>query len=582
MERESAASGNRPELLDEVGLARERGRSWNPLEWSALDRCLLWFAIVGPWPFVVWLLTRHALRRPGFFTRHTPFIDVGYVRDVIDPFFFVFYVTGASVLISILAVRRRAPENRALVHATVQLYSIYSALVIHFTGTITSAFWSIFATGMVLLFILFDTVPVLLAMASAFVITVVSLIASQAGWMRYAPVFATSPFADSAYQGSPASAFVMIGLLWTVTLLFCAVFLVVIVRWRERETQVVELSVFLRDMFGRYLPRDVMRTLLRDPASLRLGGEKRRVTLMMTDLRGFTAMSEKLDPQAVVAMVNSYFRVMMGICDRYGGTVNDIEGDGLLVTFGAPAELSGHARQAIACAIEMQNAMAALNEENERHGRPHLEMGIALNTAEVVVGNIGCEEHAKFGVIGSGVNLTARIETYTLGGQILASQSVLDEAGEVVRVDDRRTVHPKGAAGPLVIHEIGGIGSTYQLALERAEPPLVRLPVPLAARCALVDGKQDRDESATARIEALSLRELSLCVPRPLARDDNVRLQLVGAGSYIEHLSFYGKVVSTDDGSASRIRLTYAPPEVATYFQGLLDAGRAKRAPAGN
>lgn len=108
---------------------------------------------------------------------------------------------------------------------------------------------------------------------------------------------------------------------------------------------------------------------------------------------------------------------MMSICRLYKGTVNDIIGDALLVTFGAPVANPSHAADAIACAIAMQNAMRNVNADNLRDGLPELAMGIGLNTDEAVVGNVGSEERSKFGVIGAGVNLTSRIESHTVGGK---------------------------------------------------------------------------------------------------------------------------------------------------------------------
>jgi adenylate cyclase len=107
------------------------------------------------------------------------------------------------------------------------------------------------------------------------------------------------------------------------------------------------------------------------------------------------------------------------------------------------------AQRAIACAIEMQNAMAEVNEQNRARGLPELEMGIGLNETEVIVGNIGSSKRSKYAVVGSGVNITSRIESYTVGGQILISESVNQEVGEILRIDAQRDVLPKGSETPL-------------------------------------------------------------------------------------------------------------------------------------
>jgi adenylate cyclase len=145
----------------------------------------------------------------------------------------------------------------------------------------------------------------------------------------------------------------------------------------------------------------------------------------------------------------------------------------LLVIFGAPQELPDRAQRAVACAIEMQNAMAQVNAQNRLQRLPQLEMGIGLNETEVIVGNIGSSKKSKYAAVGSGVNMTSRIESYAIGGQILISESVRQAAGEALRIDARRDVHPKGGEAPLRIYEVGGIAGPYNLALSGSSAALV-------------------------------------------------------------------------------------------------------------
>lgn len=192
----------------------------------------------------------------------------------------------------------------------------------------------------------------------------------------------------------------------------------------SRTSEDLEKSTeLIKKMFGRYLSTEVMNTLLEDPSALELGGEKRKVTIMMTDLRGFTDLSERLTPEQVVQLLNTYFEVMVDVVLQYSGTINEIIGDALLVIFGAPQEMPDRSQRAIACAIEMQNAMAKVNHRNSAQSLPDLEMGIGLNETEVIVGNIGSSRRSKYAVVGSGVNMTSRIESYSVGGQILICKS---------------------------------------------------------------------------------------------------------------------------------------------------------------
>ena len=201
---------------------------------------------------------------------------------------------------------------------------------------------------------------------------------------------------------------------------------------KESRAQLVNLNQqlerrnqFIRETFGRYTSDDIVGVLLDMPEGLKLGGEKRQVTLLMSDLRGFTALAERLEATQVVALLNHYLSGMIEIIQRSGGTIDDIIGDAILVVFGAPVAMPDAAQRAVCCALEMQKAMREVNEYNFQKGWPEIEMGIALHTGEAVVGNIGSTKRSKYGVVGQPVNLTARIESFTVGGQVLVSPTLI-------------------------------------------------------------------------------------------------------------------------------------------------------------
>src|SRR6266566_2093940 len=178
-------------------------------------------------------------------------------------------------------------------------------------------------------------------------------------------------------------------------------------------------GAFIRETFGRYVSDDVVASLLDSPEGLKLGGELRRVTVMMSDLRGFTPLAERLTPEEAIRFLNDYLQTMVDLILRYRGTINEIMGDGILVIFGAPTAAPDDAERALACAVAMQQAMGGLNARNRERGLPEIEMGIGVHTGEVIVGNIGSERRMKYAAVGSAVNLTGRIESYTTGGEIL-------------------------------------------------------------------------------------------------------------------------------------------------------------------
>ena len=330
-------------------------------------------------------------------------------------------------------------------------------------------------------------------------------------------------------------------------------------------------SELIKKMFGRYLSTEVMNSLLDDPSALELGGEKRMVTIMMTDLRGFTALSERLKPEQVVQMLNSYFEIMVDVVLQYNGTINEIIGDALLVIFGAPQEMLDRAQQAIACAIEMQNAMAKVNEQNRAQGLPELEMGIGLNETEVIVGNIGSSKRSKYAVVGSGVNTTSRIESYTVGGQILISESVRQEAGEILRIDAQRDVLPKGAETPLRIYEAGGIAGRYNLALEGKAPVLVTLARQIPLRYTVLEGKDVGKKGLEGFIVRLSKTWAEITLGEPVEMLTNLKMNLGDVDENLSVRDFYGKVIkrSEEKEQTHVVHFTSVPPEVDAYFQAL-------------
>ena len=234
-------------------------------------------------------------------------------------------------------------------------------------------------------------------------------------------------------------------------------------RIQQLNNQLELRNKLLSETFGRFLSDEIVRQLLDTPDGLLLGGKKRMLTIMMSDLRGFTAMSEQMEPQALIAMLNHYLGEMTDIIQHYNGTIIEFIGDGILAIFGAPAPSENHAADAVAAAVAMQMQMSRINEWNQTRGFPVLEMGIGINTGEVIVGNIGSEKRTKYGVVGSHVNLCGRIESYTIGGQILISPKTREMIACGLDVAQELEVYPKGVNGALILSHITGIGKPYGL-----------------------------------------------------------------------------------------------------------------------
>ena len=263
----------------------------------------------------------------------------------------------------------------------------------------------------------------------------------------------------------------------------------------------------IRKTFGRYLTSEVVSNLLENPEGLKMGGERRKITILTSDLRGFTALSERLSPEEVIKILNFYLAYMADVITSYQGTIDEFMGDGILVLFGAPTTRPDDAERAIACAVAMELAMDRVNQQITEWGLSPLEMGIGINTGEVVVGNIGSEKRTKYGVVGSQVNLTYRIESYTTGGQVLISEQTLKEAGEEkIRIDNIQQVTPKGVKKPINIYEVGGIGGTYNLYLQKEAEVFFPLLEELPFQYTILEGKHIGDTKLTASLIHLSAK----------------------------------------------------------------------------
>lgn len=214
--------------------------------------------------------------------------------------------------------------------------------------------------------------------------------------------------------------------------------------------------------FSRYTSKEIAEYVLETPDGEKQGGKLKELTILMSDLRGFTALSTKLSAEELITVLNKYFEQMTAVIEKYEGTVIEFLGDGMFVIFGAPKDNPKHAHNAVACAIEMENAMRKVNEWNKVNGFPPLEMGIGINSGKVVVGNIGSSQKMKYGCMGESVNLAGRIETFTTGGQIYISQYTKALIEDKLAIVNEQSILPKGAKEHIKIFEVQGIGNITQ------------------------------------------------------------------------------------------------------------------------
>ena len=263
----------------------------------------------------------------------------------------------------------------------------------------------------------------------------------------------------------------------------------------------------LYQVFGRYFSDQVLEVILEHPEGAAIGGEKRELTVLISDLRGFTSLSEELEPEAVTGLLNFYFGRMVDVIASYRGTVIEFLGDGVLAVFGAPILSENHITDAVAAAIQMQNEMEVVNTYCREHEYPRLEMGIGIHSGDAFIGNVGSEKMMRYNVIGKVVNECSRIESYSVGGQVLVSEEALAGIEVPIEIHSKMQITAKGIHKPVSVCEVAAIGGEYGCEIENVKFDAV---VPVKERMTLrlfrIEEKLVTAKAVLAVLEQFSLK----------------------------------------------------------------------------
>jgi adenylate cyclase len=209
-----------------------------------------------------------------------------------------------------------------------------------------------------------------------------------------------------------------------------------------------------RANYGRFLPEYVVKQILENPNSFKLGGVNQTITVLFADIRGFTRLSEHAPPEKVVQLLNKYFSAMTDIIFAHGGTLDKYLGDGLMALFGAPTATEQDATNALNAAVAMQRRVIGINQELRAEGFPEIGIGIGLHTGEATVGYIGSERRSEYTAIGDTVNTASRLESNSKGGQILMSDATARSATSRYPLKQRDPIYVKNRAQPVPLFEV--------------------------------------------------------------------------------------------------------------------------------
>jgi adenylate cyclase len=209
-----------------------------------------------------------------------------------------------------------------------------------------------------------------------------------------------------------------------------------------------------RANYSRFLPEYVVKQMLENPESFKLGGVNQTITVLFADIRGFTRISEHAAPEKIVGLLNRYFSAMTDIIFAHGGTLDKYLGDGLMALFGAPTTTPEDASNALNAAVAMQRRIIGINQELRDEGFPEIGVGIGLHTGEVTVGYIGSERRSEYTAIGDAVNTASRLESNARGGEILISEATAKAAGRRYKLEKRDPITVKNREQPVILFEV--------------------------------------------------------------------------------------------------------------------------------
>ena len=309
---------------------------------------------------------------------------------------------------------------------------------------------------------------------------------------------------------------------------------------RER----LQLANFIRDTFGRYMPKKVVDEILESPQGRKIGGRRETATVLMSDLRGFTGLSENREPEDLVRLLNRYLDQMSEVIHGYDGIIDDFIGDAILVIFGALKKHDDDPARAVACAIAMQKALQGFNHETIHEGEPPFEMGIGIETGSVIMGNIGSDTRMKYSVIGTTVNVASRLESQTTGGQVVIGENTYSLVKDLVQTDPPISVMMKGIRKPIVSYPVLRIGDPYNLSLDDTSQPDDQTAIEISFQCWIVENKVVTPEAIEGETVSINKNQFTARLKKELPPLTDIKMQYDFCTDVHCFIDIYSKVTA--------------------------------------
>ncbi len=323
----------------------------------------------------------------------------------------------------------------------------------------------------------------------------------------------------------------------------------------------------LYQVFGRYFSDDVLEVILEHPEEISIGGERRDAAVMFADLRGFTSLSEEIEPERVSQLLNMFLERMLGVIQTYHGTVIEFLGDSILAVFGAPLTSETPMMDAAKAAIQMQNTMKDVNEYCTGQGYEPLEMGIGLHCGDVFIGNVGSEKMMRYNVIGKEVNVCSRIEGMTVGGQVLLSEELYRRLDDV-QVGNSMTVLVKGIREPIALYELLRAGDVKMIPGDSVESDweLREAFHKSLIQIYPIQGKVVSKLPVEAQVEQVSEKQMEVSVKERLELFTDVKLMATMEEEADAFHDVYGKVIAETEGKYL-LHITHTNQEFHAFVQ---------------